>query len=112
MEKVVKILAVHRRTFDQVFNDILNLFGQENSDKIAIFSKINILEQKIQVLIDLHRQMVDFSLDDGNTLNKEISTADEYSDSETKKKLKLPKIEFRKFGDEIKEWFEKLPRKF
>ncbi|XP_045482841.1 uncharacterized protein LOC123686673 [Harmonia axyridis] len=133
MEKVKKMLEAQRVSFTRIYDAVITLLGEKNINLIEIRGNVRILDQKIELIADLGRQLLDHILEsessEESALLSEIEAADNFlkkyhelkliieshspnhSDetsnvcsTHTKRKLKLPTIEFKKFGGDIRDW--------
>ncbi|XP_045477034.1 uncharacterized protein LOC123682465 [Harmonia axyridis] len=133
MEKVKKMLEAQRVSFTRIYDAVITLLGEKNINLIEIRGNVRILDQKIELIADLGRQLLDHILESESSeesiLLSEIESADNFlkkyhelkliveshspnhSDetsnvcsTHTKRKLKLPTIEFKKFGGDIRDW--------
>ncbi|KAJ8979702.1 hypothetical protein NQ317_000987 [Molorchus minor] len=134
MEKPLKALSIHRTSFLRIYEETIKLMESGNGDLADIEGNVRVLSQKMEVIQDLDRQMLSLMLENDvpeEDVEAEVARADDLvgkynrlkskferslnvtplSDTESssssslsKRQIKLPKIELKKFSGEITEW--------
>lgn len=128
MDKTQKAIGLLRTTFTKVCDKIKDEFSKDRYDIISIQSSIRVLDEKFNQMSELNRCLIDLMLDldeSEENMAKEMDAMDNLSSryyhikcmfdtlvsqkessrkSESKSKLKYPKLEFKQFGGDLKGW--------
>ncbi|KAJ8985568.1 hypothetical protein NQ317_011530 [Molorchus minor] len=134
MEKLKRALEVHRNAFVRIYEETLKLLHLPELDLVTIQGNTRILDLKMEKITELDSQVLDFLLNSETSeaeIDVEVANADEIvskynklklrveqhqhrvdrienssqsSSCHSVKKFKLPHIEFKKFGGDLKDW--------
>ncbi|XP_044746627.1 uncharacterized protein LOC123308142 [Coccinella septempunctata] len=127
MEKTKKALALQRTAFMRIYDKLKEDFSKEKCDILEIQSSIKVLDEIMLQVSELNQLMIDLMLDAGEeaNMNAEVELMNTMSSqyhkikcsfdklicqgsvskkSESRSKLKIPKLQFRQFGGETKDW--------
>ncbi|XP_044759014.1 uncharacterized protein LOC123316831 [Coccinella septempunctata] len=128
MEKTKKALALQRTAFIRIYDKLKEDFSKEKCDILEIQSSIKVLDEIMLQVSELNQLMIDIMLDAGEeeaNMNAEVELMNTMSSqyhkikcsfdklicqssvskkSESRSKLKIPKLQFRQFGAETKDW--------
>ncbi|KAG5879343.1 hypothetical protein JTB14_037902 [Gonioctena quinquepunctata] len=64
MEKIIKALDIQRSAFARIHNKTLETLEKPEKDRFGMQGNIQILQQKIECLVDLNQKLMDLILDD------------------------------------------------
>ncbi|XP_044751642.1 uncharacterized protein LOC123311641 [Coccinella septempunctata] len=128
MEKTKKALALQRTALIRIYDKLKEDFSKEKCDILEIQSSIKVLDEIMLQVSELNQLMIDIMLDAGEeeaNMNAEVQLMNTMSSqyhkikcsfdklicqssvskkSESRSKLKIPKLQFRQFGGETKDW--------
>lgn len=120
-----------RSAFTRAFNKLNDLLEASETDKIAVQVSFSVFEEKATELQELDAKIIDLMLDDDEAdLDNEMMGTEDYrskfldmkvrvpqifcqlecdgsvvsANHQIERKFKLPKLELRKFGGDLKEW--------
>ncbi|KAJ8971035.1 hypothetical protein NQ317_013969 [Molorchus minor] len=134
MEKTQRLLEIHRVSFQRIYDSIMAEMQGPEPNLSDIQAELPLLDQKIGQINSLNEQLLDLLLDadcNEEDIDNEVAKADDLTSkynklkfkieklilkdlqpnvclpsqsAASKNKLKYPRIEFKKFGGDRKDW--------